>query len=432
MAERRLFLICRNAEREGTIRPFLVRTGELHIAGVYRVADSSGDLKAMVSVSRPDAIYVDSSIPPREAVELATMVRAEFPRTVVMIGIQEKDFDVLQDAIARGIDAVLPEPLSAMEFKTRLEQKIRDKQRSLDYLRAALHQGRGGPGGDGLAPPREPGTTLAFVSSKDGEGKSTVALNLGLTLAQKFGKKVVYIDLDETLSETSMMLNRKPPGTLTNLLAMYEGDYTMEGLSRWAIDYFGDGKFLAICGNMTIEAPAFDRAALELLLVFLRFQVDYVLLDCPVRFSEALRTSLDLADWHLAVVQNTLSSLRNTRIYLQELSRLEYPAQKVRIILNRVSATAGLNKEEIAKSLDPYPVVSNVVSNGPVAINAVSVGVPLVLSAPESDIAQSIQNFAKRLLGIETTEAADHKGGGIGGMFSSLFGSSRSKPPGRP
>lgn len=413
--------MCRNQEREGLIRPLLVKAGEFHIAGVYRIADSSGDYRAMLQVSRPDAIFVDSSIPPREALELASVGKVELPRIVTLIGVVEKDFDFLQEAISRGIDAVLPEPLGVVEFKSRLEAALRERQRTRDFLKAAFH-GRGGEEGEGsLAGPREPGTTLAFVSSKDGEGKSTVALNLGLSLAKSFGKKVVYIDLDETLSETSMLLNRKPTGTLANVLALSDVEYSMAGIRRFAIDYFGDGSFLAIAGSQTLEPPPIDRSALDLLLCFLRYQVDFVLLDCPVRLCDALRSSLELSDWHIAVVQNTLSSLRNTRIYLQELKRLEFPPAAVRVVLNRVSKSTGLAKDELEKYLNPYPIVASVVSNGPVVIESVTVGVPLVLHAPESDIAGSIGIFAKRLLGVEASDAGDHSSGRLGTMLGNLF-----------
>lgn len=425
MAERKLFLVCRNSEREGTIRPLLVRPDEVSLVGVYRVADSTADFRALLEASHPEALYVDSSIPPREALELALTAKHELPRVVVVIGIAEKSFDFLQEAILKGVDVVLAEPVGRDELRARMDKAFRERQRSLEFLRLARQQIRVGAGsGDeaGMGGAREPGVTLAFISSKHGEGRSTVALNLGLSLAKHFGKRVIYIDLDETISETGMMLNRKPPGTFLNVLAQADGAYTPESLSRHAIDYFGDGSFLAICGNLTIEPPQVDRDALDLLLCFLRFHFDFVLLDCPVRFGDVLKTALELSDWHVAVVQNTLSSLRNARIYLAELKRLGFSPEQVRVVLNRVSKTAGLARDDIEKNLNPYPIVSAIVSNGPVAIEAVTVGKPLILHAPDSDLAQSLNGFAKRLLGIETHEVGEHAGFGIRAMFSSLFG----------
>jgi pilus assembly protein CpaE len=439
MAETKVFLFSQNQDTEASARQALAATGTIHLVGACRISELSVDPANLLTAAKPEVVYVHSSVDPETALDMAMQAKQALPRVGLLLGLAEKDFDFLQRAMGEGVDSVMPEPLSTGDLVDRIAQIVAKKRAELEAtlakaaaggesaLTTRVAEANAARGGEALATPpiAEPGKgpmMLAFLSSKDGEGKSTVALNLGLSLVKQFGKKVIYVDLCQTLSETAMLLNRKAPGTYLNILAMKGENFSPYGIQRFAIDYFDDQSFLAICGNPTIEPPTVDREALDVLLRFLKTQADFVLLDCPVNFGELLKTSLKLADWHVVVVQNTLSSLRNTRIYLNELKRLEYPRHQVKIVINRVSKAAGLAREDIAKNIDPYPIVGSVVSNGPVAIEAVTVGKPVVLHAPDSDLAESIHVFARRLLGIETSDVGDNEKFSLASMFTSVFG----------
>lgn len=440
MAETKVFLFSRDDTSEAAARQALAATGSINLVGSFRTAEVTTDPVNLLTAAKPEVVYVHASVEHDMALRLAREARKVLERVGVLVGIAEKDFDFLQKAMGEGVDSVMPEPIANSDLAERIDQIVGQKRADLEAalgraaaaggdsgLKARVASANAARGGEARATPpiAEPGKgpmMLAFLSSKDGEGKSTVALNLGLSLVKQFGKKVIYVDLCETLSETAMLLNRKAPGTYLNILAMKGENFSPYGIQRFAIDYFDDQSFLAICGNPTIEPPTVDREALDVLLRFLKTQADFVLLDCPVSFGELLKTPLKLADWHVVVVQNTLSSLRNTRIYLNELKRLEYPRHQVKIVINRVSKAAGLAREDIAKNIDPYPIVGSIVSNGPVAIEAVTVGKPVVLHAPDSDLAQSFGVFARRLLGIETSEVGDNEKFSLTSMFSSVFG----------
>lgn len=433
MAENRIFLITTGPDREEALRKRLALASQTNIVGQFRPGETTAEFEALLRAGRPEILIVDCLVSQERALEAAIRARQAVPLCVQMILMTAKDFDFLQSAVRGGVDFTLVEPVDMADALRQAQVALANK------LRAA--GGGGEPGGQpsalpGVVPvasvtmdgalkadPTVSGgaRTLAFVSSKDGEGKSTVALNLALTLASKFGKKAIYVDLAETLSETAMMLDRKPPGSYLNLLALHGGAYTHDGIKRFSIDYYGDGKALAICGNAGIVPPKVDRDALDLLVRFLKTQCEFLILDCPVHFCDNLKIGLKLADWHVVVVQNTLSSLRNTRLYLAELRRLEYPAHQVRVVLNRVSKTAGLSREDIEANLSEYQLACSVVSNGAVAIEAANLGTPVVVHAPDSDIAECIHNLAKSLLGIETSDIASESGLKVSSL-SNLFG----------
>ncbi len=418
MAEPRFFLITTHSDREEALRRRLVEVQQTNFVGGFRIQDSPAQLDVLLPPSRPEVVLLDSAVPRDRALELALRVGDLVPRAAVVVLMADRDFDFLQATVKAGIDLALVEPVDLAALMKQASEVQRNKLRRLGAPPSAS---RAEPRPEPVVAPSSGGRVLAFLSSKDGEGKSTVALNLAVALTRQFGKRCVYLDLADTLSETGMMLDSKPPGTYLNLLATQAGNFSLDGVQRFAIDYFRDGKLLAICGNLGIVPPKVDSHALEGLLRFLRSESEFLILDCPVPVGENLKVALKTADLHVMVVQNTLSSLRNARIYLGELKRLEFPPHQVRVVLNRVSRTAGLAKDDLAKNLE-YPVAASVVSNGAVALEAANVGVPVVVHAPESDLAISIQNLAKAFLGIESSDPSEAGKKGLASMFSSLFG----------
>lgn len=66
-------------------------------------------------------------------------------------------------------------------------------------------------------PPRQP-RTLAITGGKGGVGKTSIALNLALTLARG-GSRVLLLDGDTDLANVSIMLGRYPQRTLADVMA---------------------------------------------------------------------------------------------------------------------------------------------------------------------------------------------------------------------
>lgn len=433
MAELKYFLVVPDSERETAIRRRLSAVGQTRITGVLRLAEPGGDFQGVLVSAKPDVFLVDPGVPKEKAFECAVRARGMLPRLVTVVMLPLQDFAFVQAAVNAGIDATLVEPVDFTNLVKQCTDMWRNRLRTVDWpsvqapgMSGSMPAvGATAPVAVPMPPAPEPkgptGTVLAFISGKDGEGKTTVAMNLAFSLAAKFGKRVIYLDLSDVLSDTSVLLNAKQPGSFYDLMQLPPAELTPEGIKRYAIDYKGDGSVLAICGNPSIEAPRLDRDRLDVLLRYLRTMANYLVLDCPVRFGDILKVALKLSDWHVAVVQNTLSSLRNTRLYLAELKRLEFPPHQVRVVLNRVSKTAGLARDDIIKSLEPYPVACSIVSNGPVALECSNIGVPIMIHAPESDIAESIHNLAKALQGIESSDLAQ-SGFNLASMLGSLFG----------
>src|SRR5260370_2848723 len=174
--------------------------------------------------------------------------------------------------------------------------------------------------------PREQRQTrfIALVNLKGGVGKTTLALNLGISLGLR-DKRVLLADLDYQGTLSNMALPRevvndyREKGWTTDALLNAHGEVRVQNL---LFDVPDAGNCRAMIAREHLELVEFERQsrffvnpeqearflvqkALHVPEIFQRF--DYVLFDCPPRMSTACINALTCSD-HV-VVPSTLSQL---------------------------------------------------------------------------------------------------------------------------
>ncbi len=150
--------------------------------------------------------------------------------------------------------------------------------------------------------PNAPIKTLLMTSSTSGEGKSFIALNLGMTLALS-GKKVLIVELDlrRPKQETYMSIEPSEDGVVNYII-----DHSMKaeqvvrntGL-HLNLDFIGSGPVPPNPGELILSVR------LRELIAEMRNRYDYIILDAPPvgLVADALQMR-DLADATLYVVRS--------------------------------------------------------------------------------------------------------------------------------
>jgi cellulose biosynthesis protein BcsQ len=174
--------------------------------------------------------------------------------------------------------------------------------------------------------PREQRRTrfIALVNLKGGVGKTTLTLNLGVSLGQR-GKKVLLVDLDFQGTLSNLALPRelvndyRDKGWTTDALLKANAAAPVQSL-LFAVQEAGNCR--AMIAREHLELVEFERQsrffvnpeqearfllqkALHVPEIFEQF--DYVLFDCPPRMSTACINALTCSDYVL--VPSTLSQL---------------------------------------------------------------------------------------------------------------------------
>ena len=147
--------------------------------------------------------------------------------------------------------------------------------------------------------PGEGCKTIGVTSANRGDGKSSVALNLAISLAQ-LGKKVILLDCDLRLPTIAKKLGIKAVPGMTDMLV---GEVKIEQCLRM-IDSFGITVLPS--GNIPPDATRLlDSERFRKMIGVLRSHYDYILLDFPpVKLVSDALIARDVTDGYVLLVHH--------------------------------------------------------------------------------------------------------------------------------
>lgn len=410
MSRIKVMLIPRDEQRKGELQRKLSAYDGVEVVGFY-LPSTGARYAELVKMAKPDIFMLDAEVPEADPLQLIRHNAENYPFTGTILLMKDKNFEILQEAMRLGVQGCFTEPLNFDEIHNRM---VDIYTKSL-ALRTGVAAKASATAGDAATA----ATTMSFISPKDGEGKTTIAVNLAAALSVTYGHRVILLDLSSTLSEVAMLLDRQARASYYDVIQMMGNEFKFERLDECMIDYKGDKKLRVLCGPITIRPPELKQAEIEVLIRLLQQNCDYLLIDAPVILNECLTAALNLSHWHVAITQNHIGSLRNIKLYLSELKRLNFPPHRVKVVLNRCSPKAGLKASEMDRYVDPYPIVAQVTSAGIIVLNALNEGKPFVLAHPEAEISENVDRFARLILGMVESQTAQFS---FKNIFQGMFG----------
>jgi pilus assembly protein CpaE len=118
---------------------------------------------------------------------------------------------------------------------------------------------------------------------------------------------------------------------------------------------------------------------------------DYIVIDSPPRFSEEVLAVLNNIDWLCLVSSLDVTSIKNLKLALKILGIMNFPYNRIVVIMNRSNSRVGIDLSELestlSRKIDVF-IPSNVIV--PISINK---GSPVVESYPKSPISKNIHKL---------------------------------------
>ncbi|MDZ4132545.1 MAG: AAA family ATPase [Dethiobacteria bacterium] len=246
---------------------------------------------------------------------------------------------------------------------------------------------------------------IAVTSGKGGVGKTTMSINLSLTLA-RIGHRVCLIDVDLGTANVEFLLNLKAPYNIAHLLA---GEREM---SEILIE--GPEGLLILPGSSGLEKLAnlseWQFTRLVNSFNILDQKCDIVVLDTGAGISANVTNFLMAADEILLITTpdphavldayaliKTISRLRDKLKIRLVVNRVEKPGDEARVKLNLLN-TCQAHLNQPLEYLGPIPE-SKAVSR------SIREMTPFILHYPESEAAAALLKIAYRLGGTAEPEA---------------------------
>jgi pilus assembly protein CpaE len=317
---------------------------------------------------------------------LATAIRQHPSRPVVLVCPMDGN-GYLGDALSMGVEDVLALPA---ETGSRVDPEL---TRHLVFaLEKALIRKRGAPA-EKLSDTQR---IVCVLGLKGGSGKTLTCANLGVALAQA-GAKVALIDLDLQFGDLALTMGIRPERTIYDLVRS-GGSLDAEKLEDFLVEHSS--------GARALLAPVRPDQAAVITVPFLaeveRVLADsyeFVLIDTPPSFGPEVIGAIDSSTDVLMVTMRDTLSLKNARLGLETLERMEYDRSRVKILFNRANTNVGIEREDVLAILG-RDVDVLIPSNREIA-RSVNQGTPIVLDT-SSEASRAFKELAGQYLdGVE-------------------------------
>lgn len=234
------------------------------------------------------------------------------------------------------------------------------------------------------------GKTTAIVSLRGGIGRSTIATNLAVAIAQKQNGSVTLIEAHHGLSNLSLMLHVHPQRTLATI----ENEHTIDSdIIRGYLQQHTSGVNV-LCAPTEID----DMVELapdtwgHLLNTASRL-APHMIIDTSSAADSALTEVLIKADEILIVADPDIAGLRSaTGLYQNIFSEPSITGQ-INILINRVGVNGGLDEKTLQKQLGQDATVS-LPYDPALTTYALNRGIPFVQSHPRALLSKRIAQLA--------------------------------------
>ena len=367
---------------------------------VVGTASSGAEAIELAARILPDVVLMDINMPDMDGITATERLSARVPAAAVVMMSVQGEADYLRRSMLAGAREFLVKPFSSDELTASIRQ-VNAREREKAHRIAATPAMR-------AQSPTEEGQVVAVFSPKGGVGRTTIAVNLAVAAASELGKKVTLVDASFQFGDVAVLLNLNPKDkSMAELVPQLEQGSDPESVEAFTLTH-SSGLHVLLAPPSPEMAEMITPAGVKHVIEILRQHSELVVVDCAAWFNDTLLGILDLADVVLTVLTLEITSIKNTRLFLEVAEQLGY-SHKIRLVLNRADTTLGIRVADVEHSIG-RKVDHTIVSDGRVVVYALNRGVPFVLSNRESQVSQDVLRLATSIVGSrESREEEVHK-----------------------
>ena len=369
---------------------------------VTRIVAPLSEAMAPVMAAAPDLLLVVVADSGRANAIVRTLcqVQAQLPHCRISPLVRNPDPAILLDLMRAGITDVLVDD-SAQNIRAVVERARQSAGR-------AMAEGDAPALPSGSASPLAAGRLTAFVSAKGGDGATFVAVNYAVSLAKadrakadwtrpdKAGR-VLLLDLSLPFGDAEIYLTaQKPSHDLADFVQEID---RLDGALLKAMAHHVSDDLDFIPSPLTMDRVVqIVPDQIPALIARVKHHYDQVIVDLGAGIDPVTLTVLDMADEAVVVATPEVPSVRRTSQILNVWDSLEYPPEKLSIVVNRHSASSSISSQAFETAIGKS-IARVLPDEGDKVRDSMAKGVPVVELASGSRFAREMANWAQQQVG---------------------------------
>ncbi len=322
-----------------------------------------------VARQRPALVLLTLGAQPQATWALCQQLQQVSPETAVICAAQHASTDLILDTLRNGAREFLRLPVRAEELQTILARML---------VALVSHAAPNAPS--------QRGRVVAVFSAKGGCGTSFIAANLAAGL----NAATVLVDLNLQASSLDLLFGIKPRFSWVDLIEN-RARLDEQMLASLLVTYNERLSLLAAPAQAE-DAEEITPEQIRQAVAALRERFDYVLLDVMHTFDALTLAALDEADDILLVLGPDLVAVRAAQRALTIFQRLDYPREKVRLVLNRWNQQSELDLREIERALG-QPMTSLITDDYRTVVASHNLGQPLLAAPATTALSAELQQL---------------------------------------
>jgi pilus assembly protein CpaE len=377
----RVLIAEQDADLRNQMRDMLGSNGTCEIVGFAR--DGQEAIQMSVQLS-PQVAFISYDLPGISGPQTCEMLNALAPGIMSVLVSDTKSQSRVDAAMRSGARALISKPPSGEELRALASElaAVGVRRDSSEYQ-------------EWKDPSRFP-RVVAITGAKGGVGKTTIAVNLSVTLAKRFPNKVALLDLYTQFGDVATMFNIQPKHVIADMATICD-DLDADLVSDYVTRH-PSGVDILVTAVDPLALDAVDGKCLSSLLHVLKRTYQYVIVDVPPFLHESTLQVLTHANLVLLVANlfDVTTASDTSRIY-RALRDEHISAQNIRVVLNRVSKTNRLHVMDVEQMFDCD--IAAHIPNDSRLVGSVNRGIPLALSDGDSPLGRSLARLSDVITG---------------------------------
>jgi pilus assembly protein CpaE len=358
---------------------------------------------------RPDLILMRVEEPLVRPVQTMSRINDGLPDLPIVVFSSEGNLRIMRQSMVSGASDYLQEPLDQDELESALVRTLERKEREGMRRRGELDD------------PVPTGTIITVFGAKGGIGKTTISSNLSIALATEAHQSVALVDMDTRFGDVAITMDIPVERSIADLAR------NLDNVDRSTLrDYLVEhesGVFILPAPTRPSDWRNLNARHIRDVVDVLAQTHDFVVLDTPGTFNEIVAAAIEVGSMILLVTTLDMASIKDTVLALEMLhERFGNDDERIKIVLNRAGMDTGVRERDVEATLDA-PLWWRIPQDNEV-VKAAQIGRPIVMSRPNSKVAQEIRDMAQALSGVRRAKranAARRNNGMMSKLFPSLF-----------